>query len=57
MVRCMGGPYTPADLAGVSMKGNSVSPGANTALVNPKIFARQIMQLRQQLQKHHQEVR
>ncbi|MEE8302601.1 MAG: DUF5659 domain-containing protein [Candidatus Tectomicrobia bacterium] len=27
----------------------------NTALVNPKVFARQIMQLRQQLQKRHQE--
>jgi hypothetical protein len=27
----------------------------NTALVNPKIFAREIMKLRQQLQKHHQE--
>lgn len=30
---------------------------ANTALVNPKIFARQIMQLRQQIQKRHQEAR
>jgi hypothetical protein len=30
---------------------------ANTALVNPKIFAREIMKLRQQLQKRHQEVR
>ena len=29
---------------------------ANTALVNPKIFAREIMKLRQQLQKSHQEV-
>ena len=28
---------------------------ANTALVNPKIFAREIMKLRQQLQKYHQE--
>ena len=28
---------------------------ANTALVNPKIFAREIMKLRQQLQKCHQE--
>ena len=27
----------------------------NTALVNPKIFAREIMKLRQQLQKRHQE--
>ena len=27
----------------------------NTALVNPKIFAREIMKLRQQLQKCHQE--
>ena len=30
---------------------------ANTALVNPKIFAREIMKLRQQLQKRHQEAR
>jgi hypothetical protein len=28
---------------------------ANTALVNPKIFAREIMKLRQRLQKRHQE--
>jgi hypothetical protein len=28
----------------------------NTALVNPKIFAREIMKLRQQLHKRHQEV-
>jgi hypothetical protein len=28
---------------------------ANTALVNPKVFAREIMKLRQQLQKRHQE--
>ena len=27
---------------------------ANTALVNPKIFAREIMKLRQQLQQRHQ---
>jgi len=27
----------------------------NTALVNPKIFAREIMKLRQQLQTRHQE--
>lgn len=27
---------------------------ADTALVNPKIFAREIMKLRQQLQKRHQ---
>jgi hypothetical protein len=27
---------------------------ADTALVNPKIFAREIMKLRQQLQKHQQ---
>ncbi len=27
---------------------------ADTALVNPKIFARQIMKLRQQLQERHQ---
>jgi hypothetical protein len=27
---------------------------ANTALVNPKIFAREIMKLRQQLQKRHE---
>lgn len=28
---------------------------ANTALVNPKIFAREIMKLRQQLQQRHQD--
>jgi hypothetical protein len=28
---------------------------ADTALVNPKIFAREIMKLRQQLQTYHQE--
>ena len=28
---------------------------ANTALVNPRIFAREIMKLRQQLHKRHQE--
>jgi hypothetical protein len=30
---------------------------ADTALVNPKIFAREIMKLRQQLQKRHQGAR
>jgi len=30
---------------------------ADTALVNPKIFAREIMKLRQQLQKRQQETR
>jgi hypothetical protein len=30
---------------------------ADTALVNPKIFAREIMKLRQQLQKRHQDAR
>ena len=30
---------------------------ADTALVNPKIFAREIMKLRQQIQRRHQEAR
>ena len=43
--------------ASSTLQGHIGAYRADTALVNPKVFARQIMQLRQQLHQHRQQAK